>query len=107
MKDESIYLRHMVDAMDRIADYISEGEEAFGASPMAQDAVIRNLEVLGEAAKRVTEEVRQSMPQVPWKRLAGLRDVLIHQYDGVDLGQVWRVAHEVLPALREELATML
>jgi uncharacterized protein with HEPN domain len=64
------------------------------------NAVIRSLEVMGEAAKRVPEEIRVNYPEIPWKRMAGMRDKLIHEYAGVDLETVWDVATEELPALK-------
>lgn len=64
------------------------------------NAVIRSLEVMGEAAKRVPEEIRANYPEIPWKRMAGMRDKLIHEYAGVDLETVWDVAREELPALK-------
>jgi uncharacterized protein with HEPN domain len=107
VKDVSVYLIHMLDSMDRVAEYIEAGEEHFSSSPMVQDAVIRNLEVIGEAAKRVPDDIREQSQTIPWKRLAGLRDILIHQYDGVDLQQVWRVAQVVLPPIATDLRVML
>ncbi len=74
---------------------------------MAQDAVLRNLEVIGEAAKRMDDRFRAAHPEVPWRALAGLRDVLIHQYEGVDLEKVWAIVEEDLPALKSALAGFL
>lgn len=107
MKDATVYLVHIVEAMDKIAAYIKDGEAEFQKEPMIQDAVIRNLEIIGEAAKRVPEELRDANHSVPWKRLAGLRDVLIHQYEGVDLAQVWRIASSVLPQMRNDIQAMI
>jgi uncharacterized protein with HEPN domain len=67
------------------------------------NAVIRSLEVLGEAAKRIPDEVRQKYPAIPWKRMAGMRDKLIHEYSGVDLETVWDVITEELPLLKPAL----
>jgi len=67
------------------------------------NAVIRSLEVMGEAAKHVPEEIRVNYPEIPWKRMAGMRDKLIHEYAGVDLETVWDVATEELPALKPML----
>ena len=106
MKSHEIYIAHMTEAMEKIAAYIAGGESAFESASIIQDAVVRNLEIIGEAAKRVPSHVRDAHPRVPWKRLAGLRDVLIHQYEGVDLGQVWRVASDVLPGILRELRSM-
>jgi len=67
------------------------------------NAVIRSLEVMGEAAKRVPEEIRVKYPEIPWKRMAGMRDKLIHEYAGVDMETVWDVATEELPAIKPML----
>lgn len=107
MKDVNVYLNHIVEAMDKIAEYIQTGEDEFHDRAIIQDAVIRNLEIIGEAAKRVDESTRELNPAVPWKKLAGLHDILIHQYEGVDLGQVWRIASGVLPDLRTEVAKLI
>jgi uncharacterized protein with HEPN domain len=74
---------------------------------MIQDAVVRNLEVIGEAAKRIPDDYRKAHPSVPWRSLAALRDVLIHQYEGVSLPEVWQVVENHLPALRGAIAALL
>lgn len=100
MKDPRVYLAHMLECIERVELYTRDGHEAFLASPMAQDAVIRNLEVIGEAAKRVSDNFRLSHPEIPWRGMAGLRNVLIHDYEGVDANQVWRVVEGELPPRR-------
>lgn len=74
---------------------------------MIQDAVIRNLEIVGEATKNLGEEMRSQCPDIPWRRVAGLRDVLIHDYMGVNMQEVWRVVESRLPALRDAVANLL
>jgi uncharacterized protein with HEPN domain len=80
---------------------------AFFAEPLIQDAVIRNFQVVGEAAKRVPEEYRMANPQIPWRGLAAFRDVLVHQYEGVDLAQVWQVIETELPKVKAGIAGIL
>ena len=75
------------------------GEEAFLADRMRQDAIIRKLEIVGEAVKRLSDATRAQRPEIPWKQIAGMRDRLMHAYFGVDLGLVWRVVERDLPAL--------
>jgi uncharacterized protein with HEPN domain len=72
---------------------------AFFASPMIQDAVLRNLEVVGEAVKGLDDSSRSLAPDVPWRRIAGMRDVLIHHYFGVDLEVIWQVVEDEVPSL--------
>jgi len=74
---------------------------------MVQDAVLRNFEVIGEAAKRLDEAYRATHPEIPWRSLAGLRDVLIHQYESVDLERVWAMVEGELPGLGAAIAALL
>jgi uncharacterized protein with HEPN domain len=74
-------------------------EEEFQASSLHQDAILRQLTIVGEAAKRVSVEFRASHPEVPWRQIAGFRDVVVHDYVRVDLQEVWRIVEEDLPAL--------
>ena len=78
MKDERPYLRHILDAIGRIEGYTTGDRRRFDAEPIVQDAVIRNLEIIGEAVKRLGPETRALAPGVPWSQAAGMRDVLIH-----------------------------
>ena len=91
----------------RVAKFIEGGREAFFESEQEQDAVIRNIEVIGEAAKRVGPETRGLMVQIDWRAICGMRDVLIHGYIGVDLEEVWNVAEREIPVLSESLKRFL
>ena len=75
------------------------GEAEFVASSRDQDAVVRQLTVLGEAAKRVSADFRNEHPEIPWKKISGLRDVIVHDYFHVNLEKVWRIVTEELPSL--------
>lgn len=107
MKDDLVYLHHIADAAAAIAKYTKGGKEAFFVDKMIQDAVIRNLEIIGEAAKNISQEIRDTYPDIPWKQIAGMRDVLIHQYFGVDLDTVWLVVENRLPPLTERIELLL
>jgi len=101
MKDDSIYIEHILNSINRIIDYISgKDRQAFEADLVTQDAVVRQLEVIGEATKRVSKELRSKHPDIPWADMAGMRDVLIHDYIDVDLGVVWKTASENIPDLK-------
>ena len=88
-KDPRVYLAHILECVEKIERYTGGGREEYMREPLIQDAVIRNLEIIGEAAKRVDETYRKNHPLIPWRSMAALRDVLIHRYEGVDLGKVW------------------
>jgi uncharacterized protein with HEPN domain len=104
------YLKHARDALLSMKEYTAAGREAFFASKMIQDAVLRNLEVVGEAVKGLAPETLDYAPEVPWRRIAGMRDQLIHHYFGVDLEVVWRVVEveigPLLQALERVIARM-
>jgi uncharacterized protein with HEPN domain len=106
-KDPRIYLAQILERIERIFSFTAEGKDSFFESAMTQDAVIRNLEVIGEAAKRVPDDYRKSHPSIPWRTIAGLRDVLIHQYEGVGLDQVWKVVEKDLPILKNSIQAIL
>ena len=101
MKDDSIYIDRILNSINRILDYISgKDREAFESDLVTQDAVVRQLEIIGEATKRVSNELRSKHPDIPWSDMAGMRDVLIHDYLDVDLGVVWKTASEDIPDLK-------
>lgn len=106
-KEPRVYLAQILERIDRIAAYTKRGREAFFADALIQDGVIRNLEVIGEAAKRILEEFRKENPSVPWRSLAAMRDVLIHQYEGVSLPEVWQVVEKHLPEVRRAISALL
>lgn len=101
MKDERVYLGHILEALDDIDAYASAGRDAFMVERMRQDAVIRKLEIIGEAVKKLSDASRQR------QQIAGMRDRLTHDYFGVDLGLVWRVVERDLQALRTAVDALL
>ena len=104
-RDDSVYLSHLRDAIDRIASYL-EGvtEEAFFDTPLLQDGVTRQLEIIGEAAKHLSGPFRAAHPEVPWRQIIGMRSKLIHDYMHVNLQAVWDTASADLPKLRTQLS---
>jgi uncharacterized protein with HEPN domain len=107
MKDDKLYLLNILESIEKIEEYTKEGREAFEKSTMVQDAVIRNFEIMGEAAKKISTGTRESYDQIPWKRVAGFRDVLIHDYLGVDTDQVWNIVEKHVPFLKSRIKTIL
>lgn len=107
MKDDRVYLIQILERIERIRTYTREGRGAFIADLRTQDAVIGSFEVIGEIVKRLSETVRAAAPEVPWSHVAGFRDILIHNYEGVDIEQVWlRVEQDLLP-LERAVKTLL
>ena len=107
-RDGAVYLRHVLLCADRVRAYTAEGREAFLADSKTQDAVIRNLEIIGQAIRDFgPDELTSREPGVPWQQVAGLRNVLAHQYLGVDVQLVWNVVHDHLPALRAAVEALL
>jgi uncharacterized protein with HEPN domain len=107
VKDERIFLGHIRDAIRDLNEYAAVGREVFMVDRMRQDAVIRKLEIVGEAVKHVSEVTRQRRPEIPWKQIAGMRDRLTHAYFGVDLGLVWRVLERDLRSLHVAIEALL
>ena len=101
---DQIYIKHVLDAIATIEGYISGiSVEEFYGNKLCQDGVTRELEIIGEAVKRLSSEYVASMSAVPWKDIAGMRDKLIHDYISVDLEAVWKTATEDLIVLKKSL----
>lgn len=99
-----VYLRHILDAMDSIVRYSSGKTEAeFLADDMRHKAVIRDLEVIGEAAKRLPLDWQENYPDIPWRKMARMRDKLIHHYMGIEMETVWATATEIVPPLVDRI----
>jgi len=107
-RDSSVYLEDILTAAARIASYVQGYDRtSFGSDPKTVDAVVRNLEIIGEAVKQIPAGVREQAPDVPWPKIAGLRDILIHAYFGIDLDIVWDVVTNKVPALARSVKALL
>lgn len=108
MKDRGVFLRHLADCLQRIREYTAEGRELFLTDRKTQDAVIRNLEVVGQIVRDIDPEaLAAESPEIPWVRIAGARNILAHQYLGVDLTLVWNIVEHDLAALEAAVARLL
>lgn len=108
IKDDTVYLRHILDAIDQIEEYVAGLDyEGFLRTRLVQDGVIRQLEIIGEATKNLSQVLREQYPNIPWKDIAGMRDKLIHQYFGVDLSAVWETVVIDLPPFKKDTSRIL
>lgn len=107
-RDELLYLRHILDAINTVEEYLQDvDEKTFKATKLIQDGTIRQIEIVGEAVRHVSKDIRKTYPEVPWVDIAGMRDKLIHGYFGVDIEKVWDTAREDLPVLKEQVIGIL
>lgn len=104
MRDVAVYLDDILESIERIRQYI-QGKtfQEFDNDLAAQDAVARRLEIIGEAVKHLPLSVRKTCPEIPWKQIAGMRDILIHEYAGVSVKTIWNTAKKNLSPLRKTI----
>jgi uncharacterized protein with HEPN domain len=101
LKDDSVYLRHILECIRRIEEDGAAGIDVFRASHTLQDAILRNLQVLAESGRRISNELKGAWPQIDWKRIAAFRNVLVHDYLGLDLDRIWEVTRRDIPELKK------
>lgn len=107
-KSDSIYLIHILDSISKIEMYLDGiDKDVFEKDTLIQDGVIRQLEIIGEAVKNISKELRESYTHLPWQDMAGMRDKLIHHYFGVDIELVWETAKNDLPFLKSEIQKII
>lgn len=104
MEKDKVYLHHVLDAISTIEDYTKElNFEGFLKTKLVQDGVVRELEIIGEAVKNLSDEIKDKYQSIPWRDIADMRNKLIHEYFGVDLEAVWEVIEKDLPVLKKEI----
>ncbi len=107
-KTHRLFVEDILESMDKIERYTKDlTYEGFVKDEMVVDAVIRNIEIIGEAARNIPEDVREEYPDVPWRRMIGLRNIAVHEYFGVDLSIVWEITTKNLPETRPMIAAIL
>lgn len=104
---DRLLLAHMRECIERVREYTAGDKARFEASRLVQDAVIRNLQTLTESSQRLSDHIKFTEPQVPWRELSGFRNVIVHGYLGIDLAAVWLVVEQDLPPLAAALDRML
>ena len=103
-----LYLEDMLQSMDRIEEYLSSLDfKKFKQTYLVVDAIIRNFEIIGEASKNIPTYIQQKYPEIPWKKMYGLRNLIAHEYFGIDYEMIWEIARKNLPQNRIDLIEII
>ncbi|MEW5926720.1 MAG: DUF86 domain-containing protein [Gemmatimonadota bacterium] len=106
MKGDGVYLAHILECIRRIEENVAGGLDVFRSSLTIQDAVLRNLQVMCESTKRLSGEAKSKHPQVEWRKIAAFRNVVVHEYLGINIGRVWAIIEDELPSLKQAVETL-
>lgn len=107
MLNDKAYLQHIRDSISLVIEYTKGGKAEFMASQLVRDGVVRNFEIIGEAVKNLSPTLTNAHPEIPWRRVAGMRDKAIHHYFGLDWNEVWNVVEVHIPQLQKTIEAML
>lgn len=108
MKDDRLYLIHISECIERIENYVrAGGKQGFLASTLVQDAVLRNLQTMAESTQRLSDKTKDKHPEIDWFRISGFRNILVHDYLGVDLEAVWNIVVNDVPVLKKTISAMM
>lgn len=107
MRDDRERLRDILEAIERIERYTSKGREEFMQDELIQTWVVHHIQIMGEAARKLTEEVRAEYDEVPWPAIIAMRNILVHDYFSVDIDEVWSTIERDLPHLKAEVSSIL
>jgi len=107
LKDNRHYLEHVLECIVRVERYTAGGKEAFVADTRTQDAVLRNLQVMAESTSRLSRDLKAKHPEVNWRTLVAFRNVMVHDYLGIDLTQIWDIVERDVPELKRQVEAIL
>ena len=107
MRDDTVYIRHIMESIRRIEENVAQGRENFLDSHTFQDAVLRNLQTLAESTQRLSDDLKAAHPEIEWHRIAAFRNILVHDYLGVDVERVWEITQRDVPELKKAILAML
>jgi uncharacterized protein with HEPN domain len=107
MRSDRLYAQDILDAIDEVARYLPADRAKFDGDPLLQSHILRHVQIVGEAAYRMSQGIRAAHPQVPWRQIAGMRHILVHNYFRVDWNIVYETAADGLPALRPQVEAIL
>ena len=107
MRDDTVYLRHIQESIRRIEENVAQGRDRFLASHTLQDAVLRNLQTMTESTQRLSDDLKAAHLEIEWERIAAFRNVLVHDYLGIDVERVWEITQRDVPELKRAILAML
>jgi uncharacterized protein with HEPN domain len=107
MKDDRVYLRYILERIRRVEEDTAGGKEGIPRPLTVQDAVLRNLQTMAESTQRLSENIKERYPQIEWRRIAAFRNVLVHDYLGIDLERVWEITRRDVPELKITVLSIL
>lgn len=107
MRDDTVYLHHIQESIRRIEENVAQGRDRFLNSHTFQDAVLRNLQTLAESTQRISNDLKAAHPEIEWERIAEFRNVLVHDYLGIDVERVWDITQRDVPELKRAILAML
>lgn len=107
MKQDKVYLIHILECIERIEQYTKEGQTSFEKPTLIQDGVMRNLQILGQPALKTSDDLKRQHPEINWKGIIGLRNVLVHDYLGIRLKRIWEIVANDLPDFKQKIVEIL